>query len=89
MTASEPDFSGRVALVTGASRGLGYAVARALALAGAHVLLVGRTQGALEALYDDIRANGGAATGVSIRIHGRAFTASTLTATRGTFAGCS
>ena len=64
MTTHEPDFSGRVALVTGASRGLGYAVARALALAGAHVLLVGRTQGALEALYDDIRANGGDATGV-------------------------
>ncbi|MEE3119949.1 MAG: SDR family NAD(P)-dependent oxidoreductase, partial [Pseudomonadota bacterium] len=68
MMASEPDFSGRVALVTGASRGLGYAVARALALAGAHVLLVGRTQGALEALYDDIRANGGAATGVPMDV---------------------
>ena len=68
MTASEPDFSGRVALVTGASRGLGYAVARALALAGAHVLLVGRTQGALEALYDDIRANGGEATGVPMDV---------------------
>ena len=68
MTACEPYFSGRVALVTGASRGLGYAVARALALAGAHVLLVGRTQGALEALYDDIRANGGAATGVPMDV---------------------
>jgi len=68
MTASEPDFSGRVALVTGASRGLGYAVARALALAGAHVLLVGRTQGALEALYDDIRAEGGDATGVPMDV---------------------
>ena len=68
MTASEPDFSGRVALVTGASRGLGHAVARALALAGAHVLLVGRTQGALEVLYDDIRANGGAATGVPMDV---------------------
>jgi len=68
MTASEPDFSGRVALVTGASRGLGYAVARALALAGAHVLLGGRTQGALEALYDDIRTNGGEATGVPMDV---------------------
>ena len=68
MTASEPDFSGRLALVTGASRGLGYAVARALALAGAHVLLVGRTQGALEALYDEIRSNGGEATGVPMDV---------------------
>ena len=68
MTTPTSDFSGRVALVTGASRGLGYAVAHALALAGAHVLLLGRTQGALEALYDDIMANGGEATGVPMDI---------------------
>lgn len=68
MPPSTADFDGRVALVTGASRGLGYAVARALALAGAHVLLVGRTHGALEALYDDIRAEGGDATGVPMDI---------------------
>lgn len=57
-------FDGKVALVTGASRGLGHAVAEALAAAGAHVLLVGRTQGALEALYDAIANAGGEATGV-------------------------
>ena len=41
-------FHGKLALVTGATRGLGWAVAEALAAEGAHVLMVGRTQGALE-----------------------------------------
>ena len=45
-----------VALVTGASRGIGKAAALALAAAGAHVVAVARTQGALEALDDEIRA---------------------------------
>lgn len=57
------DFSGKVAVVTGASRGLGYAIAQGLASAGAHVVLVARTQGALESLYDKITEAGGAATG--------------------------
>src|ERR1700704_4380201 len=52
----------RVALVTGASRGIGYATARALAKAGAHVVAVARTQGGLEELDDEIRKAGGAAT---------------------------
>ena len=39
-----------------------------MALAGAHVLLVGRTQRRAEALYDDIRANGGEATGVPMDV---------------------
>lgn len=43
-------------MVTGASRGIGRAAALALAQAGAHVIAVARTQGALEALDDDIRA---------------------------------
>ena len=49
----------RIALVTGASRGIGRAAAKALAGAGAHVVAVARTQGALEELDDEIRAAGG------------------------------
>jgi len=52
----------RIALVTGASRGIGRAVACALATAGAHVVIVGRTAGALEEVDDEIRALGGSAT---------------------------
>ncbi|MFA5898716.1 MAG: SDR family NAD(P)-dependent oxidoreductase [Hyphomicrobium sp.] len=52
----------RLALVTGASRGIGRAVALGLAKAGAHVVVVARTIGALEALDDEIRADGGKAT---------------------------
>jgi NAD(P)-dependent dehydrogenase (short-subunit alcohol dehydrogenase family) len=52
----------RVALVTGASRGIGRAAALALAQAGAHVIATARTVGALEELDDEIRAHGGKAT---------------------------
>src|SRR6266481_4534415 len=55
-------LSSRIALVTGASRGIGYATARALAKAGAHVVAVARTQAGLEELDDEIRKDGGAAT---------------------------
>jgi NAD(P)-dependent dehydrogenase (short-subunit alcohol dehydrogenase family) len=55
-------LAGKIALVTGASRGIGYATALALARAGAHVVAVARTVGGLEELDDAIRAAGGAAT---------------------------
>ncbi|MFZ5720911.1 MAG: SDR family NAD(P)-dependent oxidoreductase [Pseudomonadota bacterium] len=53
---SDQPLSDHVALVTGASRGIGRASAIALAKAGAHVIAVARTQGALEDLDDEIRA---------------------------------
>ena len=56
------DLTGRVALVTGASRGIGYAMALELAKAGAHVIATARTTGGLEELDDQIRAAGGSAT---------------------------
>jgi NAD(P)-dependent dehydrogenase (short-subunit alcohol dehydrogenase family) len=56
----------RVALVTGASRGIGFAAARALAKAGAHIVAVARTVGGLEELDDAIRAAGGSATLVPV-----------------------
>lgn len=49
----------KIALVTGASRGIGYASAIALAKAGAHVVAVARTQGGLTELDDEIRAASG------------------------------
>ena len=58
MTDNRP-LAGRVALVTGATRGIGRAAALALAAAGAHVIAVGRTQGALEDLDDAIQQTGG------------------------------
>lgn len=55
-------FAGQLALVTGASRGIGAATAGALAAAGAHVVLTGRDTKALEAVEERIFASGGAAT---------------------------
>ena len=52
----------KIALVTGASRGLGAAVAQKLATDGYHVIAVARTTGALEELDDRIQADGGSAT---------------------------
>lgn len=53
---SNTPLSGRIALVTGATRGIGHAVALGYAKAGAHVIALGRTQGALENLDDEVFA---------------------------------
>lgn len=57
-----PPLSDKVALVTGASRGIGAAVAEALARSGAHVVLVGRDSDALESVEASIHDAGGSAT---------------------------
>ncbi len=62
MTDIAPDLTGKVALVTGASRGIGRGLALALARAGAHVLALARTSGGLEELDDEIKAAGGKAS---------------------------
>jgi len=54
-----PDLSSRIALVTGASRGIGYQIARQMAAAGAHVIAVARTVGGLEDLDDEIKTERG------------------------------
>ena len=56
------DLAGQVALVTGASRGIGAAIAEALAARGAHVVITARTPGGLEELEDRIHEAGGSAT---------------------------
>ncbi len=65
---TEPFAKGRIALVTGASRGFGFAAAAALGAAGAHVLAVARTSGGLEDLDDAIGASDGTATLIPLDI---------------------
>lgn len=59
-----PQLRGQTALVTGAGRGIGAAIARALAAHGAHVFLAARTEAQLGQVAQDIRASGGEATAV-------------------------
>ena len=61
-------LANRIALVTGASRGIGHAIALALAKDGAHVIAVARTVGGLEELDDAIKAAGGSMTGVPLDV---------------------
>ena len=62
-------LDGSVALVTGASRGLGAATAVELARLGAHVVLTARTQGGLEETDDTVRGVGGSATLLPLDLH--------------------
>jgi short-subunit dehydrogenase len=62
MTSHPQDLAGQIAVVTGASRGIGEAIAYSLAVRGAHVVITARTAGGLEALEDRIHAAGGSAT---------------------------
>jgi NAD(P)-dependent dehydrogenase (short-subunit alcohol dehydrogenase family) len=59
---TDKPLAGRIVLVTGASRGIGYFAAREIAAQGAHVIAVARTVGGLEELDDEIQASGGSAT---------------------------
>ena len=66
MAGADPALSGRIAVVTGASRGIGAAVAERMAAEGAHVYAVARSEADLETLNDRINAAGGTGTMVPL-----------------------
>lgn len=68
MTDSLFDLSGRTALVSGASRGIGEAIARLLAAHGAHVVCTSRRKDGCEAVADAIRADGGSAEAMAMHV---------------------
>ncbi|MCG5072161.1 SDR family oxidoreductase [Paraburkholderia tagetis] len=68
MTTNLFDLSGRIALVTGASRGIGEAIARLLAEQGAHVIVSSRKLEDCEAVAAEIRANGGSAEALACHV---------------------
>ena len=86
-TASLFDLTGKVAIVTGASRGIGAAIAVALATAGASVVLASRKQEGLDAVAAQITANGGQALALAAHTGEQAAVARLVTQAAATFGG--
>lgn len=85
MTDHGADFAGKAVLVSGASRGIGAATARAFAEAGAAVLLAARSEGAIAALAEEIQAAGGRARAVRCDVARYADVAAAIEACRAEF----
>ena len=66
---TDGQLQGRIAVITGASRGIGRSIATAFGKQGAHLILIARTSGALEEVDDEIRSAGGSATLVPLDLH--------------------